>query len=48
MIEALEGSGYDGWYVLEQDLMLTDGEPQGEGPVADVRRCLDYVRARLS
>lgn len=48
MIEALESSGYRGWYVLEQDLMLTDGEPEGEGPVADVRRCLDFVQARLS
>jgi len=47
MIEALESAGYQGWYVLEQDLMLT-GEPAGEGPAADVRRCLDYVRARLA
>lgn len=47
MIEALEGAGYQGWYVLEQDLMLRDGEPDGEGPVTDVRRCLDYVRTRL-
>ena len=48
MIDALEGAGYQGWYVLEQDLMLTDGAPEGEGPVADVRRCLDYVLARLA
>ncbi|MEP7091659.1 MAG: TIM barrel protein [Nocardioidaceae bacterium] len=48
MIEALERSGYTGWYVLEQDLMLTDGEPTGEGPIRDVRRCLDYVLARLA
>lgn len=48
MIEALEGSGYDGWYVLEQDLMLRDGEPEGEGPVADVRRCLEFVTAALA
>lgn len=48
MIEALERSGYTGWYVLEQDLMLVDGEPTGEGPISDVRRCLDYVLARLA
>lgn len=47
MIEALETHGYTGWYVLEQDLML-DGEPEGAGPIADVRQCLDYVRARLA
>ena len=32
----LEAAGYQGWYVLEQDVML-DGEPDGDGPVADVR-----------
>jgi inosose dehydratase len=47
MIEALEGSGYTGWYVLEQDLMLRDGEPEGEGPIADVRRCLAFVESAL-
>ncbi|MFT4011420.1 MAG: TIM barrel protein [Nocardioidaceae bacterium] len=48
MIAALEDSGYQGWYVLEQDLMLTDGEPEGEGPVADVRRCLAFLEEALA
>jgi inosose dehydratase len=38
--------GYDGWYVLEQDTILT-GEPAGEGPVADVRTSADNLRAAL-
>lgn len=42
IVTALEGAGYDGWYVLEQDVMLS-AEPEGEGPVADVRRCLAYL-----
>jgi len=42
MIEVLEARGYDGWYVLEQDVML-DGEPADEGPVANVRASLDYL-----
>ena len=42
IVAALEGAGYQGWYVLEQDVMLP-GEPEGEGPVADVRRCLTYL-----
>jgi len=46
MITALEDHGYDGWYVLEQDLKLP-AEPEGEGPVADVRRCLAFVTAVL-
>ncbi|GAB6897649.1 TIM barrel protein [Kineosporia succinea] len=48
MIDALEAAGYRGWYVLEQDLMLRDGEPDGEGPVADVRRCLAFVEDALA
>jgi len=42
MVSTLEGAGYQGWYVLEQDVML-DGEPSDEGPVADVRASLDYL-----
>ena len=42
IIDTLESAGYAGWYVLEQDVMLA-GEPAGEGPVADVRRCLTYL-----
>lgn len=43
MIGALEGAGYKGWYVLEQDLRLTEAEAGGEGPIADVRASLDYL-----
>ena len=42
IVDILEGAGYQGWYVLEQDVMLP-GEPDGDGPVADVRQCLDYL-----
>jgi inosose dehydratase len=42
IVDALEGAGYQGWYVLEQDVMLA-GEPEGEGPLADVRHCLGYL-----
>ncbi len=42
IVDTLEGAGYQGWYVLEQDVMLPD-QPVGEGPVADVRQCLDYL-----
>ncbi len=46
IIGFVEGRGYDGWYVLEQDVML-DSEPEGEGPLADVRTSLEYVEGRL-
>lgn len=42
MVRILERAGYDGWYVLEQDVML-DGRPDGEGPAADVRASLAYL-----
>ncbi len=42
LVAALEGAGYAGWYVLEQDVML-DGEPEGEGPVTDVRASLEHL-----
>jgi inosose dehydratase len=38
---------YDGWYVLEQDTILTE-EPRGEGPVTDVRQSADYLRKLLT
>ena len=41
---ALTGAGYDGWWVLEQDTILTEA-PIGEGPMADVRRSVDALRA---
>ena len=42
MVGTLEAAGYQGWYVLEQDVMLDDA-PDDEGPVADVRACLAYL-----
>ncbi len=42
MVEVLEAAGYEGWYVLEQDVMLP-GEPSGSGPVVDVRASRDFL-----
>jgi inosose dehydratase len=46
IVKHLTGRDYDGWYVLEQDTILT-GEPAGDGPVADVRTSADNLRAAL-
>ena len=43
----LRGHGYDGWYVLEQDTILTE-EPPGEGPAADVNTSAAYLRRVIS
>ncbi len=44
VVSHLEAHNYTGWYVLEQDAIL-DEEPQGEGPVAEVRESAEYVRS---
>jgi inosose dehydratase len=43
IVHTLETAGYAGWYVLEQDTVLT-GDPEGEGPVRDVRASVAYLR----
>lgn len=45
-IAVLEERLFEGWYVLEQDVALTDGEPpSGEGPMIGVRTSIDYLRS---
>jgi sugar phosphate isomerase/epimerase len=43
----LRTQGYAGWYVLEQDTILTE-EPPGEGPAADVNTSAAYLRRVIS
>jgi inosose dehydratase len=45
IVSALERAGYAGWYVLEQDVVLSTEPPAGGGPVADVRAGVDFLRA---
>jgi inosose dehydratase len=47
VVQHLEAHDYDGWYVLEQDAILSE-EPSDEGPVADVRASADYIRSVLT
>ena len=47
VIWLLEESGYGGWYVLEQDVMLNDEPERGEGPIEDVRKSLEFARSVL-
>lgn len=42
----LRAEGYPGWYVLEQDTILTEA-PRDEGPLADVRTSVTALRALL-
>jgi inosose dehydratase len=47
VIRLLEESGYGGWYVLEQDIMLDDEPDRGKGPIEDVRKSLEFARGVL-
>jgi inosose dehydratase len=42
----LRARGYDGWYTLEQDTVLTE-EPAHHGPVEDVAASAEYLRTVL-
>jgi inosose dehydratase len=43
----LRACGYDGWYVLEQDTILTEA-PAGAGPAADVEASAAYLHQLLA
>lgn len=46
IVNHLLRQGFDGWFTLEQDTIL-GGRPEGDGPVADVRASVDYLRSVL-
>jgi inosose dehydratase len=44
-ILALESAGYQGWYVIEQDIAITGAMPgDGEGPITGMKESVDYLR----
>ena len=43
IVSVLRDNGFDGWFVLEQDTILSD-EPTDEGPVLDVLASVAYLR----
>jgi len=46
IVGSLAARGYDGWYVLEQDTILTE-PPAGQGPLADVWASAEFLRSVL-
>jgi inosose dehydratase len=48
VITALEDAGYDGWYVLEQDAVLTTEPEPGSGPVADASAGMRWLEDNFS
>ena len=44
-VAALEADGYEGWYVIEQDVVL-DSEPEaGQGPVIAAERSFAFLES---
>ena len=43
IVRSLEAAGYAGYYVLEQDTILTENPTVGQGPLADVRASIDFI-----
>lgn len=48
VVASLEGQGYDGWYVLEQDTTVDPGTEDRADPGGDVQRSVDYLRGALA
>ena len=45
VMSSVELHGFTGWYVIEQDVALTDGDPPlGQGPVLGVSKSVAYIR----
>ncbi len=42
-IRHLESAGYQGWYVLEQDVVLDEEPAPGQGPVSDARTSVAFL-----
>jgi inosose dehydratase len=47
IVRSLESAGYTGWYVLEQDNVVTTEPAQDAGPAVDARISVDYMRSLL-
>jgi inosose dehydratase len=47
LLELLDRSGYGGWYVLEQDIVVEAEPPEGEGPADDIRKSLEFLETAL-
>ena len=47
LLELLNRSEYRGWYVLEQDNVVEAEPPEGEGPVDNVRKSLEFLEYSL-
>lgn len=48
IVTDLVRSGYDGWFALEQDNVINNEPGLGEGPLADAKKSVDFIRSVVS
>lgn len=48
ILSSLEKAGYTGWYVLEQDNVITTEPANNEGPIADARASVHFLTRTLA
>lgn len=48
ILTALANAGYQGWYVLEQDNVVTEEPSTGAGPVSDAQASVDFLTKTLA
>lgn len=48
VVRQLEDSGYEGWYVLEQDCVVESHPDDNDGPVNHVRKSLDFLKREFA
>jgi inosose dehydratase len=48
ILGALKAAGYAGWYVLEQDNVVTEDPAPSEGPIADAQASVGFLKAALA
>jgi inosose dehydratase len=47
IVASLEAAGFSGWYVLEQDHVVSGEPADGAGPFADAKESVTYLRSLL-
>jgi inosose dehydratase len=48
ILQSVVDAGFDGWIVLEQDKVVLEEPAPGEGPIADARASVEFVRGLVA
>lgn len=48
ILSALNSAGYEGWFVLEQDNVISEEPTSGEGPISDAQASVNFLTQTLA